>query len=244
MCGPAGGAPVCISNSEENQEVSDLVELGWDEYGAWIGINDGVSGEGTWEWNQNCGSTYENWAWGEPNDYCSGEDCGMIWEGGTWNDQSCRDSMPCVCEFRATTREEFETWDSHSEATHYECEDHWDEDEANSHLFIVILLVVIVVLLVVIVVVLSLCLCQTMNANNAARIAVHGQQQAIPQAQTMAVELVGSANIARKEPVAAGPYVCDSRRGHRHGRGPRAHLYLERRFRPSLGIAIRPGGVF
>ena len=113
--------------------------------------------------------------------------------------------MPCVCEFRATAREEFETWDSHSEATHYECEDHWDEDEGNSHLFIIILLLVIVVFLVVVVIALSLCLCQKMNANNATRIAVHGQQQAIPQAQTMAVELVGNANIARKEPVAAGP---------------------------------------
>lgn len=80
--------------------------------------------KGQWGWNQGCESTYENWDWGEPNDYCSGEDCAMMYGSGEWNDQSCRDAMRCLCEYGTTASEAFSAWDANAEATAYECDWH------------------------------------------------------------------------------------------------------------------------
>ena len=125
VCGPASAALVCIASQAENDEVADLLE--YDE--AWIGYNDGVYGEGEWGWNSGCASTYENWDYGEPNDYCSGEDCATMYSyNGKWNDASCREERRCVCEYGATTTHAFSTWNSYAESTDYECDEWWEGD--------------------------------------------------------------------------------------------------------------------
>jgi len=42
--------------------------------------------------------TYTNWAGGEPNNDDGEEYCGQMYDGGTWNDKDCGDSLPYVCE--------------------------------------------------------------------------------------------------------------------------------------------------
>ena len=132
VCGPAGAALVCISSESENDEVLDLMndyedDGYWLHSAAWIGYNDGVSGEGAWGWNSGCGSTYDNWASGEPDDYCD-EDCAMIYSSGEWNDQSCRESLRCVCEYGATATEAFDEWNANAEAIYHDCNWNWSDD--------------------------------------------------------------------------------------------------------------------
>ena len=63
----------------------------------WMGYNDRTT-EGTWAWSSGSGS-YTNWHSGEPNN-SGNEDCGELlrWSDTTWNDESCDDSLPYVCE--------------------------------------------------------------------------------------------------------------------------------------------------
>ena len=65
----------------------------------WIGLNDHDS-EGTFVWEDGTTVSYTNWHSGEPNDYGSGEDCGQLnfWGDGTWNDQSCSETLYFICE--------------------------------------------------------------------------------------------------------------------------------------------------
>jgi hypothetical protein len=128
VCGPRGAALVCIASAAENDEVSAL--LGDGE--AWIGLNDGER-EGEWSWTQGCGSEYTNWAEGEPNDFCSGEDCAMVYgsDGGLWNDQSCDYELRCVCEFGAAADEAFDEWVLLRDTTDYSCYWYEDEDEGD-----------------------------------------------------------------------------------------------------------------
>ena len=56
-------------------------------------------------------AAYVNWYTGEPNDCCGGEDCVELRrftdaakdESKSWNDQSCDDMLPFVCQMHTTT---------------------------------------------------------------------------------------------------------------------------------------------
>ena len=56
-------------------------------------------------------AAYVNWYTGEPNDCCGGEDCVQLRrftdaakdESKSWNDQSCDDMLPFVCQMHTTT---------------------------------------------------------------------------------------------------------------------------------------------
>jgi len=79
---------------------------------AWIGYND-IDGEDAWRWvavgagNVGPSPLYENWREDEPNNnrsctlgFCSGpgEDCGQLYDDGTWNDAKCDNSLAYLCE--------------------------------------------------------------------------------------------------------------------------------------------------
>lgn len=65
----------------------------------WIGLNDHAN-ENVWEWANGQENVWENWRAGEPNDYGSGEDCGMLgWAGGhKWNDYFCDRELIPLCQ--------------------------------------------------------------------------------------------------------------------------------------------------
>jgi len=66
----------------------------------WLGATDNVK-EGSWIW-QSSGktATYTNWADGEPNNCCGGENCLVMYTSqGKWNDGTCPSSISIMCEF-------------------------------------------------------------------------------------------------------------------------------------------------
>ena len=92
-CQGEGGHLVSIHSAEENDHVAGLVagEL-------WVGGSD-VAAEGDWTWTDGSSFSYNNWAFGQPANYGTGEDCLMInWNGaGMWNDQPCSEEKRFVC---------------------------------------------------------------------------------------------------------------------------------------------------
>ncbi|XP_077183498.1 CD209 antigen-like protein C [Paroedura picta] len=64
----------------------------------WIGLHD-MKNENTFVWLDNSPLTYTNWNLGEPNNYGTGEDCGMIQKDGYWNDLGCGETLfGSICE--------------------------------------------------------------------------------------------------------------------------------------------------
>jgi hypothetical protein len=46
---------------------------------------------------------YTNWAEGEPNNCCGGENCLVMYTNkGTWNDGNCASPISVMCEFTYT----------------------------------------------------------------------------------------------------------------------------------------------
>ena len=66
---------------------------------AWIGLEDFVvDGQFVWTTNQEV-PEYTNWSEGNPSDSGHGEDCGELYDSGTWNDAPCESfHRPFVCE--------------------------------------------------------------------------------------------------------------------------------------------------
>ena len=79
------------SSTEQNRLESNVFD------DIWIGFSDSDS-EGTWIWLDG-GSTYTNWASGQPDDDGS-QDCAIAQTGsaGKWNDMDCTDNYYFVCE--------------------------------------------------------------------------------------------------------------------------------------------------
>lgn len=99
-CESQGGSLATIKNAQEDAYVRNLVTT---ERAVWIGLFE--SGEqdesGIWEWVDGAESTWRHWQPGEPNEWCTDEDCGLLapglWDG--WVDASC--TIPnwarCLC---------------------------------------------------------------------------------------------------------------------------------------------------
>lgn len=72
----------------------------------WIAYTDGHK-EGNWQPADNASIYWQQpfaknrWNSGEPNDYGSGEDCGMIRSDGRFNDASCNNQYPVLCKTEA-----------------------------------------------------------------------------------------------------------------------------------------------
>ncbi|XP_019626198.1 PREDICTED: uncharacterized protein LOC109471349 [Branchiostoma belcheri] len=69
--------------------------------GRWIGIAEAQK-EGQWvfvDGQAPQSAVYSNWRPGQPDNY-NGQDCGVIWSDGTWNDGPCHDSKPFLCQLQ------------------------------------------------------------------------------------------------------------------------------------------------
>ena len=86
-----------IEDQAENDWVEDLtIFYGGGDY--WLGLTDQGS-EDNWYWYDGTPFVYENWANNEPNNVGFwGEDCAVMWAGGTWNDAVCWAENGMVCE--------------------------------------------------------------------------------------------------------------------------------------------------
>lgn len=87
-CVSQGGALVKIDNSDEN---NDLVELVTEDGSIWIGANDRDT-EGDFRWTDGSEVTGDNahWQAEQPNDSEGKEDCAVLHSGGgDWNDVDC-----------------------------------------------------------------------------------------------------------------------------------------------------------
>lgn len=94
---------VAIESSAENDFLDDL-----SANQHWIGASDQGT-EGDWQWPDGTsfwsgdstgsavGGAYANWASGQPND-SGGQDCGVRFDAGTWNDEACTTTIAYVCE--------------------------------------------------------------------------------------------------------------------------------------------------
>lgn len=74
----------------------------------WIGLTDDGH-EDTWEWIDAGNTQYTNWRNGEPNDGGGNygpQDCAVMEPAGEWDDLSCDEVVPYVCETRCIER----TW--------------------------------------------------------------------------------------------------------------------------------------
>ena len=89
-CESNGGSLATIKSKAEDDYVRSLVTT---QRAVWIGLFE--SGEqdesGVWEWVNGMSDTWRNWQPGEPNEWCTDEDCGLLapglWDG--WVDASC-----------------------------------------------------------------------------------------------------------------------------------------------------------
>ncbi len=81
-----------IESDDENDFLDGLISSDH-----WIGAND-RSTEGSWEWTDGTSlAAYDNWNGGEPNN-SGGEDCAEMYGWGVWNDVSCSQYQPSICE--------------------------------------------------------------------------------------------------------------------------------------------------
>ncbi|KAL3969677.1 voltage-dependent calcium channel L type alpha-1F [Sarotherodon galilaeus] len=92
-CTDQGADLVVIDSPEEQNFVTSFTEK-W----TWIGLND-IEQEGTWKWVDGTPLTLQYWASGQPDDLWLSEDCAHIrYQGGSWNDERCENSLQWVCE--------------------------------------------------------------------------------------------------------------------------------------------------
>lgn len=98
-CGSYGYHLVDLADATENTEAWAQAEAADASTGWWIGYSD-RSVEGTFVWDGGSAATYTIWRAGEPNDFGGAEDCGAYADDGAggWNDKSCSQSLPYICE--------------------------------------------------------------------------------------------------------------------------------------------------
>lgn len=91
-CASRGLNSVSVEDERENTLLA--ARLSRD---AWLGLNDREV-EGDYAWANGSGSSYENWAGGEPNNNGGNEDCTRIAPNGEWNDVQCSVLNVVLCE--------------------------------------------------------------------------------------------------------------------------------------------------
>ncbi|XP_035999001.1 C-type mannose receptor 2-like [Fundulus heteroclitus] len=99
---------VTISSMEDVTKLSNVVDLNtmvytddFSKHRAWIGLFDDVN---SWRWTTSDTNIYKdgeaqftNWEDGEPSNYQSKQNCGMMLENGFWNDKDCEKYYKAVC---------------------------------------------------------------------------------------------------------------------------------------------------
>ncbi len=83
-----------------SEDVQEELHLFVDRYGEefWIGLHD-LYYEGDYVWSDGTELGYTNFDYGEPNDGAGyGEDCFEVEPGGVWEDDSCAEAQPYICE--------------------------------------------------------------------------------------------------------------------------------------------------
>ncbi|XP_053322522.1 macrophage mannose receptor 1 [Spea bombifrons] len=102
FCIALGGDLLSIHNREEQSAVwSILRQNGYYHQVFWIGLQNTNPNEG-FTWSDNTPMSYENWAYGEPNNYQEVELCGEINadHSFTWNDRHCATPQDWICKLR------------------------------------------------------------------------------------------------------------------------------------------------
>ncbi|RXN33599.1 mannose-binding C-like protein [Labeo rohita] len=97
-CKDFGGTMVLPRTSAENQALLKLVvSSGLSSKKPYIGVTDRET-EGRMVNTEGNPLTYTNWGPGQPDDYKGLQDCGVIEDSGRWDDGSCGDIRPIMCE--------------------------------------------------------------------------------------------------------------------------------------------------
>ncbi|KAK3277951.1 hypothetical protein CYMTET_14079 [Cymbomonas tetramitiformis] len=92
VCGPRGGALVCIESEDESRLLRGLL-ASYPNF-VWLGFRRSAE-EGNWKWSGSCNSTYAHWL----QDAKLSDDCALM--GSTlegWVDASCSLPAQCLCE--------------------------------------------------------------------------------------------------------------------------------------------------
>jgi len=110
MCHERGGVLVSIMNRERQR----LLDFETEGTNYWTGLND-IKFEGNFNWDSlttnqiPLGHWYTNWAPGHPNDPNHTKNCvAVMYVNGTgqWNDISCDQQLPFICQKHANDKEE------------------------------------------------------------------------------------------------------------------------------------------
>lgn len=78
-----GGHLVAVNDAAENTFLNNTFGK---NVALWIGLSRTAPNAATFAWSNGDAVTYTNWAWGEPNNCCGGEDYTHTYTDGTWND--------------------------------------------------------------------------------------------------------------------------------------------------------------
>ncbi|XP_078392945.1 CD209 antigen-like protein 2 isoform X1 [Cetorhinus maximus] len=88
---------IVINTEQEQNFIKKSIENNPGDY--WIGLTDRES-EGNWKWVDGSPVSFTKWYQGEPNNAKGNENCAII-RSADWNDVSCTDHFPFICEKRA-----------------------------------------------------------------------------------------------------------------------------------------------
>lgn len=101
FCQAIGGELASINNKDDQDVIfSAMLAAGrWEE--TWIGLVNSDPSEG-FQWSDGSPLIYENWRFGEPNNYQGIELCGELGTsyGMTWNDVPCQYLKDWICELK------------------------------------------------------------------------------------------------------------------------------------------------
>ena len=95
-CLSYGGDLVSIANASEQTFLATQARQYTREH-FWIGLND-LANETVFEWSNKMNVTFKNWAYKEPNDFKSNEDCvEFYYSYPRWNDNDCKKEFSYIC---------------------------------------------------------------------------------------------------------------------------------------------------